>query len=122
MARILLMEDSATMRRLLVRVLTDAGHKVIESSTGFAAYDSKTLDKIDLMITDLVMPRVDGLDAIRTALSKRKNLKIIAISGGSPNLHHDYLRVAKTFGAAKVLQKPFEAKSLIAAVNGALAA
>lgn len=121
MARILVMEDSDPLRRIVVNTLTSDGHTVIERETGFAAYDNAMLDSIDLMITDLVMPRVDGLDAIRTALSSHGDLKIIAMSGGSPNLEHDYLGVAKTFGAASVLHKPFEPQSLLDAVNGALA-
>ena len=74
------------------------------------------------MITDLVMPRVDGLDAIRTALQTREDLKVIAMSGGSPDFSQDYLKVAGIFGARDVLHKPFEPQALVNVVNTALAA
>lgn len=122
MARILVLEDSDPLRRILVRILSDEGHEVIESPTGFAVYDAAILDGVDLLITDLVMPRVDGLDAIRTARAARADLQIIAMSGGSANFVQDYLGVAEVFGANSVLQKPFEPESLISVVNGALAA
>jgi len=84
MASILVLEDNAALRRLVVRTLTDSGHTVVEAENGLAAYDANLLHSVDLMITDLVMPRVDGLDAIRTARDTRADLKVIAMSGGSP--------------------------------------
>lgn len=122
MATILVLEDSAALRRVVVRVLTDEGHIVIECENGLAAYDCDLLNSIDLMITDLVMPRVDGLDAIRAAIESRGDLKVIAMSGGSPSFHQDYLNVASIFGARDTLQKPFEPDALVDVVNTALAA
>lgn len=122
MASILVLEDNAALRRLVVRTLTDSGHTVVEAENGLAAYDTKLLHSVDLMITDLVMPRVDGLDAIRTARATRADLKVIAMSGGSPCFNQDYLSVANAFGAARVLEKPFEPDALVEAVNDTLAA
>jgi len=121
-ASILVMEDNAALRRILVRVLTDDGHEVTQSENGFAAYDVDLVQSVDLLITDLVMPRVDGLDAINTARSTRNDLKVIAISGGFEAFNQDYLKVAKAFGASNVLQKPFEPDALVNVVNETLAA
>ncbi len=122
MASILVMEDNDALRRILVKTLTDVGHKVTQSENGFAAYDESLLNSVDLMITDLVMPRVDGLDAINAVRASHKNLKVIAISGGGPDFNQDYLQVAKTFGATNVLHKPFEPDALVTVVNETLAA
>ncbi len=122
MATILLLEDNAALRRIFSVTLTEEGHRVLESDSGIAVYDPELLLSVDLMITDLVMPRVDGLDAIRTALGTREDLKVIAMSGGSPAFKQDYLSVASMFGADNILRKPFEPHALIDAVNTALAA
>ncbi len=122
MAKILVLEDSAALRRIVSQALRDEGHVVVESDNGLAAYDGELLNSVDLMITDLVMPRIDGLDAIRTALETRDDLKVIAMSGGSPAFQQDYLKVASIFGADNVLHKPFEPDALVNVVNTALAA
>ena len=122
MANILVLEDSAALRRIVSRALRDEGHIVVESDNGLAAYDDDLLSSIDLMITDLVMPRIDGLEAIRAALETREDLKVIAMSGGSPAFQQDYLNVAGAFGADSVLHKPFEPGALVSVVNIALAA
>lgn len=122
MAHILVLEDSAALRRIVTRALRDEGHIVVASDNGLAAYDHALMNSVDLMITDLVMPRVDGLDAIRAALQTREDLKVIAMSGGSPAFAQDYLKVASVFGAREVLHKPFEPEALVNVVNTALAA
>lgn len=122
MASILLLEDNAALRRILVKTLSDDGHTVVSRENGLAVYDLSVLDQADLMITDLVMPRVDGLDAIRTARAHRDDFKVIAISGGSESFGQDYLKVASTFGASGVLKKPFEPEALLSVVNATLAA
>jgi len=122
MANILVLEDSTALRRIVSRALRDEGHVVVESDNGLAAYDDDLLNSVDLMITDLVMPRIDGLEAIRTALTTRDDLKVIAMSGGSPAFKQDYLEVAGIFGARNVIHKPFEPEALVRVVNTALAA
>ena len=122
MATILVLEDSTALRKIVARVLRDEGHEVIERENGLAAYDDDLLNSLDLMITDLVMPRVDGLDAIRAALTTRGDLKVVAMSGDRPDFHLDYLKVASLFGARDVLYKPFEPDALVDIVNNTLAA
>jgi len=122
MATILVLEDNDALRSIVARTLSAEGHEVLQSDSGLAAYDADLIKSLDLMITDLVMPRVDGLDAIRTALETREDLKVIAMSGGSPAFDQDYLQVANIFGAENVLQKPFEPDALVDVVKTALAA
>lgn len=122
MASILVLEDNAALRRILAKTLTDDGHEVVERENGFAVYDRDLLNSVDLIITDLVMPRVDGLEAIRTARQARSDLKVIAISGGSRYYNKDYLEAASAFGASGILHKPFAPDALVAAVNTTLAA
>lgn len=122
MASILVLEDDSALRRIIAQALTDEGHTVLQGEDGFVAYDTAVLKTIDVMVTDLVMPGIDGLDAIRTARASRDDLKVIAMSGGSQFYRQDYLGVARVFGADDVLRKPFEPEALVTAVNTALAA
>ncbi len=122
MAVILLLEDDHALRRIFTVALEEYDHEVIQSDNGIAAYDTELLNSVDLMITDLVMPRVDGLDAIRTALKAKKDLKVVAMSGGSPSFNQDYLEVATIFGAELVFHKPLEPEKLVRIVNTALVA
>jgi YesN/AraC family two-component response regulator len=74
----------------------------------------------DVLITDIVMPEMEGLEVLMTLRKKHQKLKIIAISGGGRYSATDYLETAKHMGAAKVLAKPFSNEVLIAAVNEVL--
>ena len=115
--RILVLEDSPAMRRLISAVLSEDGHTVAESEDGAISYDKRTIKNIDLMIADINMPRVNGIEAILAAHHINSELKIIAISGGGTNDSDDYLNACKYLGAAEILKKPFEPAALVAMVR-----
>ena len=115
--RILVLEDSPAMRRLISAVLSEDGHTVAESEDGAISYDKRTIKNIDLMIADINMPRVNGIEAILAARHINSELKIIAISGGGTNDSDDYLNACKDLGAAEILKKPFEPAALVAMVR-----
>lgn len=116
MAEILLLEDEEPLRRLLAELLTEEGHTVTARGDGRITQEGG-LGPVDLMITDLIMPEVDGLASIRAVKKMWPDVKIIAVSGGGRTVTMDYLPVARDFGAAAILQKPFTPDQLIEEVK-----
>jgi CheY-like chemotaxis protein len=106
--RILLVDDDAALRRVCARILEAAGHTVDNAASaaeGAALYDR---DRHDLVITDIVMPSMDGTALIKTLRAGKHPPKIVAISGGSKELPAEMgLRLGRAFGVDAVLYKPF---------------
>jgi DNA-binding response OmpR family regulator len=122
MARILLIEDDDAVRHLLGLTLNHFGHTVIEARDGKEGLELFREAKIDLVITDIVMPKKDGIEVLMKLLEIQiPMVKVIAISGGGRQSAIDNLRLAKFMGAAKLLAKPFSNEELMAAVNELLA-
>src|ERR1700729_3715662 len=92
MPEILVIDDDPRIRRLLVRILTGVGHKVHEAEDGRKGLMLLRQIKPALVITDIFMPEVEGLEAIRTIRDEAPDTPIVAISGEG-NL--TYLRAAK---------------------------
>ena len=122
MARILLIDDDDLVRGMLRKTLTHFGHTVIEARNGKEGLKLFSHADTDLVITDIVMPEVEGLEVLMTLRKKQPPVKIIAMSGGGRGSAEDYLRTAKIMGAGKVLAKPFSNEALMAAINELLPA
>ena len=120
MAAILVIDDDEAFRNVLRRMLLRAGHQVVEAPDGAAALGSLKRAMVDLVITDIIMPNMEGIETIRAMRRDCPTLRIIAMSGGGRMRPEGYLEVARAFGAAQVLRKPFEAAQLFAAVDAAL--
>jgi CheY-like chemotaxis protein len=121
MARILLIDDDHALRTMLRITLTHFGHTVIEARHGREGLALFPGSRADLVITDIVMPEVEGLEVLMTLRTLTPPVKIIAISGGGRVSAGDYLRIAAQLGATKVLAKPFSNEALIAAIEEVLA-
>lgn len=120
MASILLIEDDPGVRSLVSRVLTRAGHDVqvaTDGREGIRALDAKVPDVI---ITDINMPGMDGIELITTFRQKRLQVPVIAISGGGLIAKDILLSNASALGAFEVVSKPFGMGQLIGAVERAL--
>ena len=114
-ATILIIEDEEPTRVLLRTVLEAAGHEVREASNGrigLALYRDRPPD---LVITDIRMPEMSGLDMILELTREFLNAKVIAISGEQGEEH--VLGVAKLLGARQTLHKPFSVEQLLNAVR-----
>ena len=121
MSRILVIEDDRVIVNLLHRVLVGAGYVVQDAAngkTGLAAYRQQPSD---LVITDIVMPDLEGLEMIRELCRYDARVKIVAISGGGVGSASNYLELALKFGAGWILGKPFTHKELLAVVAEAIA-
>ena len=116
MERILLIEDEDTVRAMLRRVLENAGYEVIEARNGADALYLYESADADVVITDIIMPEMDGFDAIRGLRERDPDLRIVAVTGGEDS----YLQVAVHYGAEAVLMKPFDNASLLSALESGL--
>ena len=114
MTKILLVEDEERVRALLKGVLESNGYEVQEASSGKEALESYARSPPDLILTDLVMPDMEGIELITRIRKSDSNLKIIAMSGSN------YLYIAERLGVDRTLAKPISNKSLLNAVKATL--
>ncbi len=122
MALILVIDDEEAVRRVIVRTLESAGHEVVEAENGEKGLALvRTIPPPVLIITDILMPRKDGLETIMEIIRECPEARIIAISGGGAAGHMEYLTIAERLGAIATLAKPFRAEELLDAVSTALA-
>jgi len=116
--RILLAEDDDSMRGFLKRALERAGHDVIDFENGADALERLQEEPFTLLLTDIVMPRMDGIELARRAAEIDPELKIMFITGfAAVTLNND----ASAPKDARVLSKPFHLKDLVAEVDRVLA-
>ena len=113
---ILLVEDDPLCRMMTVHTLERAGHRVATAANGREAQHLLSEHKFSLLITDIFMDDMDGLELIRLVHSAQPKLRVIAISAGSPLFDVDFLRYAQLMGASQVLHKPVLPPALLAAV------
>ena len=119
MARILLAEDDESMRRFLASALEKAGHKVVAFGSGDAAHERLLADMFDVLLTDIVMPEMDGIELARRAAELDPTLKIMFITGFAAVALNPESRAPKD---ARVLSKPFHLRELVQEVDRLLAA
>lgn len=115
MARILIIDDEASVRLLLRSVLESAGYEVTEAVNGRQGLELYRRAPADLVITDIVMPELNGLDMLLELTREFLHAKVIAISGagGEKNV----LDVAKLLGARQTFRKPIGLPQLLGAVR-----
>ena len=118
-ARILLAEDDDSMRGFLERALTKAGHHVTAFDNGAEAFERLKQEPYNLLLTDIVMPKMDGIELARRASELDPELKIMFITGFAAVTLNADMGAARD---AKVLSKPFHLKDLVQEVDRLLAA
>ena len=117
--RILLAEDDKDMRRFLVRALTKAGYDVVPFGNGLEAYERLKEEPFTLLLTDIVMPEMDGIELARRASELDPDLKIMFITGFAAVALNPDNQAPKD---AKILSKPFHLRDLVDEVERLLAA
>src|SRR5258708_20327220 len=120
-ARILVIDDDARVRRFIVNVLTAAEHETLEARDGLEGLSQFLIHRPNLVILDLFMPVADGIETIRALRDAAPWLQILAISGGGASQEMVFLDLAKKLGADAALAKPFAAAALLKAVGRVLA-
>jgi DNA-binding response OmpR family regulator len=114
---ILVVDDEAPIRDLILKVLQRAGYRVLLASDGQAAKQHIEQSEIGLVISDLYMPQMDGLELVMHLRDQSRAIPVIAMSGAMFGRDEDVLRTARLLGAALTLPKPFIIEELLAAVN-----
>lgn len=123
MARILVVEDEPEFGAMLERMLRRRGHAVRLTQRGRDVTEGAAAAGFDLLLTDIFMPDIEGLELIRWVRRNHPGLKVIAMSGGTVLLPgFDPLHNAQAFGADWALAKPFEPEALDAALDALLGA
>jgi len=112
MAHILIIDDDVLICQLLRRILEQLGHRVTDAQEGRKGLNAFQADPADLVITDLIMPGMEGIETILEMKRRFPGTKIIAMSGGGVGSGSDYLQMARKFGAHQILNKPFSVQML----------
>ena len=120
MALVLVIDDDPQMRRTLKRLLNANDHHVLDAEDGREGLWMFKDKHPDLVITDLIMPGIEGIETIREIRRETPNAKVIAISGGGMTQDPRFLRAAYKLGADVVMQKPVKMSDLMGAVNSLL--
>jgi DNA-binding response OmpR family regulator len=117
MDSVLIIEDDEFVMNMLKQTFERAGYDVGTAADGRAGLNLFRSRSFDVVITDLIMPDMEGIETISTLRRDNPNVKIIAISGGGRNSPEDYLYLAKKLGAARTFPKPVDRNELLAAVK-----
>lgn len=120
MARLILIDDDPEIRRVYGIVLERAGHEVREAEDGKQAISLHQQAPADVLVTDILMPEMDGIEMINELRRRFTRVKIVAMSGGDRISADYYLDLAKKLGAARVLLKPVRPADLVQAVSEVL--
>jgi DNA-binding NtrC family response regulator len=119
---ILIIDDDAAVSRTLALVLTRADYRVSTAADARKGLDMLSGGGFDLVLTDIIMPELDGIEAIRRIRNDYPGLRIIAMSGGGQIDKADFLHMAEVLGADRVIEKPVRNERLLELVKAALEA
>ena len=117
MKKILLVEDEDLFAKLVAKLLTELGYAVVRARNGKEALLRYDPHIVDLVLTDLIMPDMEGVELILALRKVHPGVKIIAMTGGGRNRPEAYLQVAQRLGAIRTLTKPFSTADLAQAVQ-----
>jgi CheY-like chemotaxis protein len=128
--RVLIIDDEVDVRDAVKRVLERSGYVVRTAAEVPAALEALRREPVEVVITDIIMPKVNGVDAIHAIRSEFPLVKIIAISGGgnfgitayqpAAITTNAYLAAAERAGAHRILTKPFESSDIVQAIAAVL--
>lgn len=117
MARILVIDDQPDVREVIQTILEECGHSVIVAAEGAEGLDFYSKCPADVVITDLHMPGMNGLDTVRALRERSSKVKIIAMSGADTYMVETNLQSSVINGADQTLLKPFRVRDIINAVE-----
>ncbi|MFL6254501.1 MAG: response regulator [Pyrinomonadaceae bacterium] len=117
-AKILVVDDSALSRRTMRRILEGAGHSVVEADEGMAALELYFLEKPDLVLLDLVMKGMYGLDVLEKLREMDAGARVVVASA---DIQSSTRTMVESAGARAFINKPFVVEQVLSAVNTVLA-
>ena len=118
--RILLVDDEPAILEVLRQALLAEGFEVETAANGTEAVARAKGQLFDLVLTDMIMPEMDGIQTMLELRAVHPGIRIIAMSGGVSSAGGDFLPLARQLGARTVLRKPFEYGVFMESVRDAL--
>lgn len=121
--RVLIVDDNEDMLQSMKILLEVASYEVAVASNGARALSLQRERPFDVLITDIFMPEMDGMEIIDQFRREFPAIRIIAMSGGGKRIKgHDYLSDTQNFGVVATLRKPFEPEDLLQTLRRVLSA
>jgi two-component system chemotaxis response regulator CheY len=117
MMKILVVDDSTTMRKIVGLTLSGAGHSFVEAENGLKALDALKADSFDCIILDVNMPEMNGIEFLKANAANAKKCPIIVLTTQDEEA---LKKEALGLGAKDFLIKPFQKEGLLAAMKAAL--
>ncbi len=119
-SRILVVDDDEPIRNALRMLLARSGHEVVTAPHGEVALECCELNSPDLVLTDMSMPVMGGLEFIRRCRRDFPDIRIVAMSANRPHGSRDPLAIARRLAPVQLLRKPFTQQHLLRALDKAL--
>ncbi len=120
MAKILIIDDEPDFLDVLCKVLTRTDHEVTAISDGAQVLEGRTGVDFDLVVTDIIMPGVEGIETLAYFRRISPDIKLVAISGGGCFDASFHLKLARNLGAVRTLEKPFDVRMFLDLVEEVL--
>lgn len=117
MPTVLVVDDDMDLRTIIRRILQDKGYRVVEAADGLQALRMFRSERPDLVISDIIMPDCDGIEAIVAMKERSPSTKILAMSGGGRAKAMELLELAPRAGADGTMTKPFRQSELLKRVD-----
>lgn len=118
MAKILISDDSAFMRKIIRNILEKLGHKdIIEATNGNEAIDKYNSEKPDLVLLDIIMPDVGGIDVLRAIMAANKDAKVVMVTAVGQDA---MVEECNQLGAKGYIVKPFDEKKVTETIKNVL--
>jgi two-component system, chemotaxis family, chemotaxis protein CheY len=114
MSKILIVDDSQFMRGILMDMLAAEGHEIVEAQNGKEALEKFESAKPDLVLLDIIMPEVDGIEVLKKIGQEAKVLVISAVG------QEKMVTEAKALGALNFIVKPFENEKVLEIIKAAI--
>jgi len=114
--RILVVDDEEDIRDVSRLLLEKSGYDAARFDCGQAALDAMEKERFDIVLTDMLMPEMDGVELITEIRRRDPEQAILAMSGGGHAPKESYLQIAKLYGVQGVIAKPFNREKLIEAL------
>ena len=117
MAKIVIIDDVDEVRATIRRILERKGYEVIEANNGRQGLKAIEKHAPHLVITDILMPDMEGLETIQALIKSNSSIPVIAITA---SMDTPYLKIALKLGAVAGMYKPFSSQDLLGAIGNAL--
>lgn len=120
MPRVLVADDDPAIRDTLKRGLAANGYEVRVAADGIEALEMLEHEDFDIVVSDINMPSMDGIELLIQVVEERPAIKVIAMSGGGIFPKRELLTDARMLGAVDILEKPFDLRELLRCIEDTL--